>query len=487
MAARGGAEVNKYGIHLANGGEMDLERVVSLGCSHYLALEGQAEALAQCPGARYLRLWDKGFLHRPAAETAANINAWAARGDWDLIPWNEANLASELDDPPAAPEVYRAVAARYCELLPLVADSSRLHFPAWSPSGGYREALPLWREAAMAAPVVDVHAYGSASEMFEIVEWYLAALPGKRLLVTEYNPGGGRWFDPAWWAQEAVTFVRCLYSRPLVLGAVGFIWRWHNPDMYLPQTLDWRDQPIEAAMRAAYKANVEETPMPAKIAVALCPSNQDRNISPVNPAYNEAGGMAWISPLIEAACAKLGILAKWIPATLESKDAYHLAGLRTQQRAANAWLDEQDAALKILVSYHTDSGTASHTFGIYASSTGPDAAAIAGAIAQEVSRAMLTQSVEVFERRGDIDFNTYVFAQAARYPAVLIELCSHQSAKDMAMLFSQPATCAEAIARGIARWAGLPVVAPAPTVDKAEARRAALLEIAARATAAANA
>jgi len=236
--------MNKYGIHLANGAQ-DIQRIVSCGFTHYLALEMQVDYLAQCPGERYLRLWNKPG--DDAIDIADGIRDYLGITT-DIIPWNEANIETDLS--------YAEIAACFNEVCDVIDGDVTLHWPALSPSRYYQAYVAHWLPAAERADVVDVHCYGTCEEMLEIVDWYRRVLPGKPLLITEFNFGAGRQVDPNWWAQEALRFYAALYERPEVMAACGFIWKWYNPDIALPTTVDWQDQPIEAVVRAALKTDV---------------------------------------------------------------------------------------------------------------------------------------------------------------------------------------------------------------------------------------
>ncbi len=233
--------MNQVGIHLANGTQ-DIARVISLGCHHHLALEMQADYLSRCPGERYLRLWHQPQDDpRQVIERARQYNGITPH----IIPWNEANIETNLS--------YRSIAESFLSLALLVDATTILHWPALSPSRGYREHAAEWLPAARVADVVDIHAYGSAAQILEICDWYHSVLPDKELLLTEVNPGAGNRFDQGWWAAEYLALTTALLERPWVIAAIGFIWEWHQPDMHLPQTVDWLGQPIEQAVRAASK------------------------------------------------------------------------------------------------------------------------------------------------------------------------------------------------------------------------------------------
>lgn len=213
---------------------------------------------------------------------------------------------------------------------------------------------------------------------------------------------------------------------------------------------------LEVALQPKLRVVLEQIDAPAtapSIAVAICPSNQDRNASPVRPEYNEYGGMHWLAPLIEERCQQLGINAKVFATTPESQDTAHLAGLYAQQRAADAWLTQRTERQKVLVNLHTDSGSLSHTFAIYGTQY-PQSKTLAEAIGPLVHAALETASYQAFSQLGSTDYSTYVFAQVPKFPACLIELCSHVNAADINHLFERPQQVAEEIAKGILAYSG---------------------------------
>ena len=53
-------------------------------------------------------------------------------------------------------------------------------------------------------------------------------------------------------------------------------------------------------------------------AVAILPSNQSRNVSPIIPAYNEGGGMHYLAPLVAERCRAKGLNAQWFNAKMDS-------------------------------------------------------------------------------------------------------------------------------------------------------------------------
>jgi len=237
---------NLFGIGLANGWQ-DIERVKSLGCGHYLALEGQADYLARCPGERHLRLW-----HKPGEDPVQVAERYRQYKHITrhLIPWNEPNFETSLS--------YPAIVYAFEWVKGIIDKDAILHWPGLAPIGDYRERADEWLPGAEMADIVDVHAYGGAAQILEIVDWYHSILPHKELLLTECNPGAGNVFNQDWWAQEYIALTTALLDRPWVIGAIGFIWEWHNPDIPLPTTVNWVGQPIERAVREAVKPERRE-------------------------------------------------------------------------------------------------------------------------------------------------------------------------------------------------------------------------------------
>ncbi len=175
--------------------------------------------------------------------------------------------------------------------------------------------------------------------------------------------------------------------------------------------------------------------------------------------------MAYLSPLIVAACRQRGITAEWFPVRLETEpgQTFDHQWIYQQIDRANAWLAAQPGAddTKAMLHFHTDSGTMSHTFGIYPARQMPLSKRLAGCVAGAVRQALGTERLATFDRLGDTDYNTYVFAQQAKFTVALIELCSHQSERDMAALFGRPGDLAAAIAEGLAEYWALPAPASA--------------------------
>jgi hypothetical protein len=194
-------------------------------------------------------------------------------------------------------------------------------------------------------------------------------------------------------------------------------------------------------------------------AVAILPSNQSRNVSPIIPAYNEGGGMHYLAPLVVERCKAKGVNAAWFSARMEHEpgQTYVHQWIAEQIARANAWLKSQGGG--VMVHLHTDSGTYSHTFGIYTTRFA-ESRQLATTLSARVFTALATEQRRVFDRLGDMDYNTYLFAARAEHTPVLIELCTHTVERDIRVLFAQPQVAAEAIAEGLADYLGI-----VPAVD----------------------
>ena len=254
---------NVWGMALPNG-PMDLGRIVACGFGHYLALEDQASELKRCPGRPYLRLWTRGVLQQSAASIAARV---LGAGFLDVIPWNEANLPQEggfseaaLYNATAREARYLAIAGLFLDVKRRVGSARRLHFPAWALGHYHRELVDLWGDAAEEADVIDVHAYGTVDQILAEVDWYRSTFPKKTLLLSEYNwrLHGPEVVDLNAWGGEVKRLHAALLDRPDVLAAVAFIWRWHNPDSILKQSLDWEGTVLEIMARSALKPDRKE-------------------------------------------------------------------------------------------------------------------------------------------------------------------------------------------------------------------------------------
>jgi hypothetical protein len=200
----------------------------------------------------------------------------------------------------------------------------------------------------------------------------------------------------------------------------------------------------------------------AQIAVALFPSNQDRNISPIIPAYNEAGGMGWIANLIAAGVVGKQINLRVFAGALESTDKPLPNGkpsytaLQNQLKEGYAWLPKQPEPIKIGLHMHTDSGEYSHTWGIYSHLKDPRGIALIYAICSRVHKFLGTSEFNCFDYYGGNNYNEYYFATLC--PAgcipVMAELCTHTVDRDIRRLWETSGQVAALIIEGLEWFAG---------------------------------
>lgn len=220
------------------------------------------------------------------------------------------------------------------------------------------------------------------------------------------------------------------------------------------------------------------------LAIAICPSLQDRNVSNLQPdsfpPYNEAGSNQWFArekllPAMLAVGVKAAVFAPWN----ESEDGDHdgpLSGLREQMRLAKEFLDHRDDGKPAVLSLHTDSGAVGHTFGLHGLNLDREmeSARMAHDVASRVTRVFSRRHYAVFTRIGDKDYSQYIFwVNTAPYTSMLLEMCSHQNREDLATLYSQPDAVAAAIVQGVLAWGLEAAAAPTspPSGDGARIKR----------------
>ena len=213
------------------------------------------------------------------------------------------------------------------------------------------------------------------------------------------------------------------------------------------------------------------------LAVAILPSNQSRNVSPVIPAYNEGGGMHYLAPLIVERCKARGVNAAWFNARMEHEpgQTYAHQWIAEQIARANVWLRSQGGG--VMVHLHTDSGTFSHTFGIWTTKF-PESELLADTLGRRVHQALATEQYRAFHKLGSVDYSTYLFSTRAEHTPCLIELCAHTVERDIRTLFAQPQVAAEALADGLADYLGIVPAVDYKTLWEAEKARREVAEAA---------
>lgn len=206
------------------------------------------------------------------------------------------------------------------------------------------------------------------------------------------------------------------------------------------------------------------------LAVALVPSNQDRNLGAI-PGYSEAGGCAIIASKVEQLLADRHTLVRVYTAPLESQDDSRHTKLAATMREARQWLDtmHEDGRgyTPVAVHIHTNAGSTpqagtSHTGYCYGS---PEGAALGKVLANRVS-AVLGLPVVAYDYTGlGYLFNTLF----APLPSALIEITRHDRRADLERLYASVDAVAAAVVSGILAWAG-ESAAPSPPDDLATLR-----------------
>ncbi len=342
-----------------------------------------------------------------------NIKSWRVR--------NEPNLES----PGRTPDDWYKYLSDLAENVP---DSIRLFAAAVSPGTG--DWLNWFRATVKAKhgfSGIDAHIYGDPKE-FETTLKQIRDIYDDLLYVTEYNFGAGRPYDLQKYADDWPRILQLCTQYKVDICFV-FIWRWVNPDMTLPTTVNVINTPMEAAMKST------------KFKVALVPSNQDKN--PVLGGGNE---MEQVTPFMEVLYSQAPsfVEAKIFTPKPESLDAYKYEGLYTVQKSVEQW--KPDLAFNI----HTDSGYYSHT-GTY--NDGSELMKKFG----DILCPLLRQYIKGPCARGN--YSDYVFATVTA-PAILLELGSHQVKEDILALKNNAAGIAQAIWKGVEMLFGDTVANP---------------------------
>lgn len=164
--------------------------------------------------------------------------------------------------------------------------------------------------------------------------------------------------------------------------------------------------------------------------------------------------MHYLAPLVVERCKAKGVNAAWFSARMEHEpgQTYAHQWIAEQIARANAWLKSQGGG--VMVHLHTDSGTYSHTFGIYTTRFA-ESERLAWEIGAQVHKELATGEFRWFSKLGTIDYDTYLFATRAEHTPCLIELCTHTVERDIRVLFAQPQVAAEALAAGLADYLGI--------------------------------
>jgi len=153
---------------------------------------------------------------------------------------NEPNHPDERWEggPRAYADFFGQVAAR------VSAPERLLHAPLSPGFDGWR----AWIDQGYTARLYAVHAYGSAEQMQEVVQWYLDRVAGD-LFVSECNPGAGNVFDlNAWAGGPFKSFLDWCAPTPRLRLVAYFAHSWDQSPR-LPSSIDARGTAVVDVLR----------------------------------------------------------------------------------------------------------------------------------------------------------------------------------------------------------------------------------------------
>ncbi len=396
-------------------------------------------------------------------------------GPVDFICANELDLAGEQNLPLIA-----CWLSRYADAHKALRKYDTLHLPACSANMSileYLDAMPM-----KDFDVVDLHWYfpvmiGRIRELIRDVE----VLYQKKCFITEFN--GDR--------SKIAQFLKAVGDTP----AIYFGWSFTDKEFEEKYAIH-NDPATLEVMRQAANEKLVSTYVPGyvpeitgatgvnqggetmpKPSIAWCPSLQDRNLYADSMGQNEYGAMRWlVEAKVLALCAKAGINAEMFVPWPESNDAAKYAGLHQQMTQATDWLDAQPVAPKAIICLHTDSGKPDepdwpHTW-----------VCIGQGNAQTVllARDLLLPVADVFGHNDagiHTEYGGHIFSEeAGGYPSVLVEICCHQSPRDLKVLYENPDAIAEALVAGVLAWTGQPPESPLTPTGEVLKRYQAIVE-----------
>jgi hypothetical protein len=184
-----------------------------------------------------------------------------------------------------------------------------------------------------------------------------------------------------------------------------------------------------------------------RIAVALVPSNQNKNIGVIS-GYSEAGGMRDVlAPRLAEALERVGIQADVFFTAYESADKTKYENLHKACGLAKAHLDSVQADLKLCIHLHTDATPEhySHTAYLYQTE---EARKLGEAIGRKVQMALGTERLVPLPTTG------YIYHEDLKpHTSVLIELCAHDNKRDLEALYGRVPATVQAIVDGVVEYA----------------------------------
>lgn len=193
----------------------------------------------------------------------------------------------------------------------------------------------------------------------------------------------------------------------------------------------WKDfELIGANLIADYIASqqVIVAPVPKRLYLAICPSNQNNNIY---MATTEQAQLALYAARMLAVCRTIpNVVAKVFTGMPESKDTYYLQGLYNQLDAARLWLQAQpEPSVKVCFNLHSDSGTFGH-IGYYWWNQGHSR--MLGELIANKLQSLYYQNETILNQ----DYSNYAFVRLTKSVCtpLLLEMGSHQNSHDISVL-----------------------------------------------------
>ncbi len=332
----------------------------------------------------------------------------------------------------------------------------KICFPGLSPS---LNPAQWWNDPRILACVdrsdyLGVHSYYQTPDLLfnesQGLSFLLAhsLFPSKDLLLTEFCCTAGESGlirDKSTIVKEYIDYARYLLRYPFLKALCFFILG--SNDQHWVQVNETFDDMMAKAIGGMVMATGID------LAVAIFPSLQ-LNVYKKNNS-TEWSSMSWWCHRLQEECVAIGINAKCFDSDPDVGD--DLSHLIAQQDAGYSWLDSCAEHVKLGFNAHSDSGEEdSHTFGIYTEKF-PEGKEFVAGLTTVVQNVLQTSRTAVFSKLGDKSYTEYVFSKRARYTAVLEELFSHRTLKDIDMMWARSGILAKECAKYFATWHGVVV------------------------------
>jgi len=348
----------------------------------------------------------------------------------------------------------------------------RTNCPKWpicsgplSPSVDYQATLTsqIYRDLVARCDYLGAHAYYQRpDQLISLAGGAILAArqayPDKRQLLTEFCCTAGESGAPrprSELAGEYVAFAQWANRQGFIDCCLFFILGSDDPHW------DQVGETFNMEMARAIGA-IELKEGTVRVAIAIVPSNQDRNLG-VIAGYSEAGGMRDVlAPRLAETLEAAGYDAEVFFTGFESVDQTELEHLHSACRLAKEHLDTVQADIKLSIHLHTDASLEhySHTAYLYESE---EARKLGEAIGRKVQAALGTERLVPIKTTG------YVYHKDLQpHTSALIEVCAHDNRRDLEALYGRVPATVQAIVDGVIEY----VTAQGVTVDwRAEAER----------------